>query len=143
MARGDGIINIGTRVTARSGRTTFRKVLAAHTKILSGLRRNVRDFHARVKKSTERLAPVKTGFMASHVETRYEKGGDRLSAETGWWRDTFMRHRRQTKGRFYPPYPEFGTERSPAKPSLTPSFRRYEKSFLSDVKKTLREGARR
>jgi len=137
MARGKGVILIHTRLVARDLTTLAARFRSYDLDLQRRLVRNVVEpFHARVKTTTENLAPRRTGFMATHVETRFSS--DRLGAETGWFRDTFMRHSAQTRGRFYPPYPEYGTIHMPARPSLTPAFTQHQQWFIDQAKREMR-----
>lgn len=102
-------------LTANSLKALAVRFRAFDEKLVRDSVNQVRIFHNKVNRRTARTAPVLTGFMSRNVETRF--ANDRLAAETGWFRDTFMRAKAETRGRFYPPYPEFLS-----KPSLRPAY---------------------
>lgn len=83
------------------------------------------------------FAPVDTGFMQTHAETRYTKEG--FGYESGYYADTFEANAR----RFYPPYQEFGTSNHGAQPSVAPAYEHEAPLFQSDVADVLRRAADR
>lgn len=141
MARGELVSRLKFRVSANSLEALVGRFQVSNRRLNAALRRRVETYHDAVKATTEATAPVLTGYMSEHVETRFAK--DRLAAETGWFRDTFLNDFEQTKGKFYPQYPEFGTERQVAKPSLGPAALRHQPAFQAGVKADLRQWGRR
>jgi hypothetical protein len=134
------IIKVDTRLTAQSlsgAAARFRKLDVA---LQEEMRNVVATFHETVRSTTSERAPVKTGFMRDHVETRFSR--DRLTAETGWFRDTFLASP-ITKGKFYPKYPEYGQEGRPERPSLRPSYYEEAPKFRQQVKEALQRATRR
>lgn len=120
MAKGFISIDFGDDFTKGNLTATSLKALAVRfrkfdQKLDRDSREQLRIFHGKVNRKTAQTAPVLTGFMSRHVETRF--ASDKLSADTGWFSDTFRRAVTETRGRFYPPYPEFLS-----KPSLRPAF---------------------
>jgi hypothetical protein len=78
------------------------------------------------------FAPVDTGFMQTHAETRYRPDG--FSWESGYYADTF-----ESQGqRFYPPYQEFGTVNHGAQPSVAPAYENEGPAFQANVAAVLR-----
>ena len=109
-------------LTANSLKAIAVRFRAFDRKLIRDSQNEVRIFHNKVNKLTARTAPVRTGFMSRNVETRYDR--DKLAAETGWFADTFERAWEQTRGRFYPPYPEFLWH-----PSLRPAYNQEAPEF--------------
>lgn len=73
-----------------------------------------------------------TGFMADHVRVEYSEKG--YTFEGGWNADDF-----ESSGLpFYPPFPEFGTSRQPAQPSLLPAFEDVSQSLEADLADSIR-----
>lgn len=129
------------QVSANSLEAIVGRFQRSNRRLNAALRKRVERYHENVKATTEATAPRDTGYMSEHVETRF--ASDRLAAETGWFRDTFLNDYEQTKGKFYPQYPEFGTERQPAKPSLGPAAFVHRPPFVEGVKADLRQWGRR
>lgn len=133
-----GIVHLRTRLTGLERlrvdvQTTTR---LGEKRIASRLRRFLRD----VQRGTVARAPVRTGFMRDHVEIRMKSN---LEGETGWWRDTFLAHSSVTRGKFYPPWPEYGQEHHPGTPSLRPAHEEHEARFVEDVKSLMRQHVRK
>ena len=123
-------------LTANSLKALAVRFRAFDAKLIRDSKREVRVFHQKVNRKTAKTAPVRTGFMSRNVETRYDTDG--LAAETGWFSDTFKRAKAQTRGRFYPPYPEFLH-----KPSLRPAFNEFAPEFETRMRNLYQASVRR
>lgn len=131
-----GLIVTRFRVSARDLSAIGARFRREDRLLQQNMRGAVGRFHRKVRDTTSITAPYRSGYMSRNVEIRFSK--DKLSAETGWWRDTFQRDWAQTRGRFYPPYQELIWN-----PSLGPAYHRYVGSFVKEVKAAMQRSASR
>lgn len=117
-----------TNLVARDLRGIEARFRLADQTYQQNVRGSVQRFHRNVRRTTSTNAPRRSGYMASHVEIRFSQ--DRLSAETGWFKDTFERDWHLTRGRFYPVYQEFIWH-----PSLGPAYNQHVAAFVLEVRK--------
>lgn len=104
------------------------------------------------------LAPKKTGFMASQIETTYTPDG--FGFETGYDEQKFLTNlagrsaplgrntRRSLRRAVSAPYPyfyvqELGSRRTPASPHLGPAFEEVSPIYHRDLGNALRRSTRR
>ena len=141
MATRRGVARLQTSLSANDLAALVGRFQKENVRLNRELRKIVKQFHENVNTTTAATAPVRSGYMSEHVETRF--AADRLAAETGWFRDTFLTDAHLTRGKFYPPWAEFGQEHHPGQPSLGPAFQLHQPAFVSDVRNALQRFARR
>ena len=123
-------------LTANSLKALAVRFRAFDEKLTRDSKNELRIFHNKVAKRTRAKAAVRTGFMKRNVETRYDPDG--LAADTGWFADTFLRAKAETRGRFYPPYPEFLHT-----PALRPAYNAEAPEFERRMKALYQASIRR
>jgi hypothetical protein len=119
----------------RDDRAVIRNVYAADRIAVEAMRATTRRSGNRAYKAAQRYCPVDTRFMKEHM--RLEFSDDDLIWELGWNEFEF-----EAAGLpFYPPYQEYGTDRHPAQPSVTPAHfeeePRYQRELGRDIEAAL------
>lgn len=85
----------------------------------------------------QRRVAYDTGFMHDHVRVEYTPKG--YSFEGGWLEEDFT----SVGLPFYPPFPEFGTSRHPAQPSIMPAYDEVSARLQSDIAESVARGLAR
>lgn len=117
------------------GLTGFVANLHAYERnVGAAVRAAVRRAGADVEDLAKQLAPVDTGRLRSSIRTEYSEGG--LTFRTISDPAAFP------SGRYYAPFVEFGTSRSPAQPFLFPAFEAIRPHFQADIREAIREASR-
>lgn len=90
---------------------------------LDGVRNVVKKHGAQMQSTSQRLAPVDTGFLKQNIKLYVEDGG--LTARVKSEAD-------------YAVYQEYGTRFQSGTPHIRPAFNRQRSPFISDMQKQLK-----
>ena len=88
-----------------------------------------------IARRVEATAPRDTDFMAEHVEIVRTDNG--LGFEVGWYAPVFLTESESKQ--FYPPHVEYGTEWTPAQPSLGPAYIKQEPVIVKGVRRIMED----